>query len=126
MTPIRLEGDDEDEEDAGDDVNEDDNEDDDEESTPVPRSKRPNAAACVLLRSFFWELQSKTYPNLLETASSRDTNNKRKRMMGHQSLPTQFWIQNPKERKLQKWMDCWTTTSENAYSKLVIIEGVRI
>ena len=68
MTPIRLEGDDEDEEDAGDDNNEDDNEDDDEESTPVPRSKRPTAAACVLLRSFFWELQNKTYPTLLETA----------------------------------------------------------
>ena len=70
MTPIRLEGDDEDEEeDAGDDDNEDDNEDDDEESTPVPRSKRPNATVCVLLRSFFfWELQNKTYPTLLETA----------------------------------------------------------
>ena len=63
MTPIRLEGDDEDEEDAGDDNNEDDNEDDDEESTPVPRSKRPNAAACVLLRSFFWGATEQNLPN---------------------------------------------------------------
>ena len=53
MTPIRLEGDEEEEEAEAGDNNEDDDEDDDEESTPVPRSKRPNAAACVLLRSFF-------------------------------------------------------------------------
>ena len=47
--PLKLEGDEEDEEDAGDDHNEDD----DDESTPVPRSKCPTAAVCVLLRSFF-------------------------------------------------------------------------
>jgi hypothetical protein len=65
MTPIRLEGDEEDEDD-----NEGDNDDEeeDEESTPVPRSKR-HVPACVFL-SYFLALWNQLSPNLLGIKSS--------------------------------------------------------
>jgi len=57
MTPIRLEGDYDDEADGDDgDGGSDEDEDEDEESTPVPRSKR-HVARCVFLFCFILYLR---------------------------------------------------------------------
>ena len=59
MTPVRLEGDEDEEVGDGDDGDDDEDDDEDEDSTPVPRSKR-HVARYLLLLPFF----AYTYPTL--------------------------------------------------------------
>jgi hypothetical protein len=119
MTPIRLEGDEEDEVDGGDD--DEDDEDEDDESTPVPPSKR-RTAACVSMLAFFGPTVQLTLRLLLEPASSHGILKRKKAETTmktmHQNRPTRFWVLNLKERKLRRWMAYWTTTSK----RVVIIE----